>query len=63
MRCRWIVLGVLSASCLLAGCDSGGGTSTATPENPQAGLEVLKKWQTKPRMKVEAPPPSQDKKN
>jgi len=32
----------------------------STPEEAKAGLEVAKKWQTKPRMKVEAPPASQD---
>ena len=41
---RGIVL--LIASCFIAGCSGGaGGESAATPENPQAGLEAMKKLQ------------------
>ncbi len=40
---RGIVLLIVSG--FIAGCSAGGGESEATPENPQAGLEALKKLQ------------------
>ena len=40
-----LVAGSIVLSCLLAGCDSGAGPGTATPQNPQAGLDAVKKLQ------------------
>jgi hypothetical protein len=45
MRPIWLGVGLLLASCLFTGCDSGSGVSTATPENPQSGLDAVKKLQ------------------
>ena len=45
-------LGIASlvAACVVAGCDAGGaGESTATPENPQAALDAVKKLQSGPQ--------------
>lgn len=46
---RMILRGVSLAivSCILAGCggDSSQSTDAATPENPQAGLDAMKKMQ------------------
>lgn len=41
MRRAWIAVGVLVASCLLAGC--GGGSDTVSPEETKSVLEALKK--------------------
>lgn len=41
---------MLFVLCLLAGCgDDGGGEPTATPANPQAGLDAVKKLQGLPK--------------
>ncbi len=45
MRSGYLAVGSIVISCLLAGCDSGPSESTATPENPQKGLDAIKKLQ------------------
>jgi hypothetical protein len=46
MRSGYLAVGSIMISCVLAGCDGGGGgEATATPENPQAGLDAIKKMQ------------------
>ena len=49
MRRAWIVVGVLAASCLLAGC--GGGTDTVSPDEEKSIREALQKvdphWELK----------------
>ena len=42
MRRAWIAVGVLVASCLLAGC-GGAGSDTVSPEETKTVLEALKK--------------------
>ena len=54
MRRLGMGVAVVAISCWLAGCDSG--TSTATPEEAQAGLDALKKLGNRgPTGKVPAP--------
>jgi len=61
-------MGVLIGSCLLSGCEGGGGAGpsegTATPENPQAGLDAMKKLQggAKPTSKGMVTPAEETKK-
>ena len=50
MRRFWLGAGVLFVSCVLAGCDGDSGVSTATPDNPQAGLDAIKKLQGAPKV-------------
>jgi hypothetical protein len=51
MRRPWIAVGILVASCLLAGCvDSG--TSKVTPEETKSVLEALKKVDPHPELKT-----------
>ena len=49
MRSLRLGVAALVVSCLMAGCESGSGESTATPENPQAGLDAIKKLQSGPQ--------------
>lgn len=50
MRSFWLSTALLLFCGLLAGCgDEGGGESTATPANPQAGLDAVKKLQGLPK--------------
>jgi hypothetical protein len=50
MRSLRLGAAALVVSCLMAGCEGGGsGESTATPENPQAGLDAIKKLQSGPQ--------------
>ena len=43
MRGFWLGSWVLWVSCVFAGCGGDAGESTATPANPQAGLDAVKK--------------------
>jgi hypothetical protein len=45
MRRVYLAVGSIVLSCLLVGCDSGPSEETATPENPQKGLDAIKKLQ------------------
>ena len=45
---------VAIVTCLLAGCSDGGGEAVSTPENPQAGLDAIKKMQPLPDPKAAA---------
>ena len=45
MRIMLRGVSVAIAACVLAGCSGESGESTATAENPQAALDVLKKMQ------------------
>jgi hypothetical protein len=38
-------IALLIVSCLVVGCSGEGGESQATPENPQAALDAVKKLQ------------------
>jgi hypothetical protein len=58
MRFFWLGLLVLCVSCVLAGCEGGSGESTATPANPQAGLDAVKKLQDLPKVEKSGGAPS-----
>ena len=50
MRSMWLSASLLFVLCLVAGCgEEGGGESTATAANPQAGLDAVKKLQGLPK--------------
>lgn len=54
MRILCRTVGTLVLSCLIAGCGSGGGESSLTPEqesSPTAGLDALKKMGPMPTAK------------
>ena len=53
MRILYATVGTLVLSCLIAGCDSGGGESSLTPEkaSPTAGLDAMKKMGPMPTAK------------
>jgi hypothetical protein len=50
------IVGLLAVSCLLAGCDSGGGDTTAPPnESKTANEAALQKFRPGPNKKGGAP--------
>jgi hypothetical protein len=49
MRSFWLSASMLFVLGFLAGCGDDGGDSTATPANPQAGLDAVKKLQGLPK--------------
>jgi hypothetical protein len=54
MRILYRTVGTLVLSCLIAGCGSGGGESSLTPEqekSPTAGLDALNKMGPMPTAK------------
>jgi hypothetical protein len=52
MRVIWRGIGVAIVSCVLAGCTGGDQSeSVTTPDDPQAGLDMIKKMEKMPNYK------------
>jgi hypothetical protein len=63
MRILYATVGALVLSCLIAGCDSGGGETGLTPEqeaSPTAGLDAMKKMGPMPTAKDAKKVPTKD---